>query len=152
MNKTPNRALILMVTLISVVAIIFVALSTTRSTNNYEVSSPEWAVQQYLLAMFDGDTDSAYSFLAPSSPCNVTHLDRAWTDQNASINLVEVETNAMVGSKSTARVEVAVEFGSSDFLGPSYIESHVYRLEESEGSWLITGIPWPVYDCGVISK
>jgi hypothetical protein len=102
--------------------------------------------------MFDGDTDSAYSFLAPSSPCNVTHLDRAWTDQDASINLVEVETNAMGGSKSTARVEVAVEFGSSDFLGPSYIESHVYRLEESEGSWLITGIPWPVYDCGVISK
>ncbi|MFZ9283976.1 MAG: hypothetical protein ACO24V_04630 [Candidatus Nanopelagicales bacterium] len=152
MNKTPNRALILMVTLISVVAIIFVALSTTRSTNNYEVNSPEWVVQQYLLAMFDGDTDSAYSFLAPSSPCNVTHLDRAWTDQDASINLVEVETNAMGGSKSTARVEVAVEFGSSDFLGPSYIESHVYRLEESEGSWLITGIPWPVYDCGVISK
>lgn len=152
MNKTPNRALILIVTLISVVAIIFVALSTTRSTNNYEVNSPEWVVQQYLLAMFDGDTDSAYSFLAPSSPCNVTHLDRAWTDQNASINLVEVETNVMVGEKNTARVKVAVEFGTSDLFSTPYVENHVYRLEESEGSWLITGIPWPVYDCGVISK
>ncbi|MFZ9751499.1 MAG: hypothetical protein ACO3CN_05305 [Candidatus Nanopelagicales bacterium] len=152
MNKTPNRALTLVIALISVVAVILVALSTTRSTTTYVEDSPEWVVQQYLLAMFDGDTDSAYSYLAPSSPCNVTHLDRAWTDQDASINLVEVDTNAMVGSKSTARVEVAVEFGSSDFLGPSYIESHVYRLEESEGSWLITGIPWPVYDCGVISK
>jgi type II secretory pathway pseudopilin PulG len=147
-----NRAVLILISIISALALITVLTDNRSGSSELQIDSPEWVVQQYLQAMFDGDTDSAYSYLAPSSPCNVTHLDRAWTDQNASINLVEVETNVIAGDKNTARVEVAVEFGSSDLFSTPYVENHVYRLEESGESWLITGIPWPVYDCGVISK
>ncbi|MFM1905367.1 MAG: hypothetical protein RIT32_163 [Actinomycetota bacterium] len=152
MKNYQNRAVLILISIISALALITVLTDNRSGSSELQIDSPEWVVQQYLQAMFDGDTDSAYSYLAPSSPCNVTHLDRAWTDQNASINLVEVETNVIAGDKNTARVEVAVEFGSSDLFSTPYVENHVYRLEESGESWLITGIPWPVYDCGVISK
>lgn len=147
MSKMPNRAILAIVAFVSIVAIIVVAISSNRNTSQFEVNSPEWVVQQYLVAMFDGDTDSAIKYLSDSSPCNVTHLDRAWVERNASIDLVEVEIAGV-----TARVEVDIEFGNRDIFSTPYVESHVYRLEKSDTNWLISGIPWPVYDCGEIRK
>lgn len=147
MSKMPNRALLVVIAVVSVIAIAVVAVTSKRADSQFEVNSPQWVVQQYLVAMFDGDTDTAIDFIAPSSPCNVTHLDRAWVERNANIDLVEVDI-----AGESARVEVDIEFGNSDIFSTPYVESHVYRLEKTTDSWQITGIPWPVYDCGELTK
>lgn len=146
MNKMPNRVLVGVIALVTAIATL-VFFSSNRADSQFESGTPEWVVQQYLVAMFDGDTDAAIAHISESSPCNITHLDRAWLDRNASIDLVEVST-----TDSTARVEVDVEFGNADLFSTPYIESHIYRLEKVDSEWLITGVPWPVYDCGEITK
>jgi hypothetical protein len=146
MNKLPNRALAVVIALVTTVAAL-VFFSSNQTESQFDTGTPEWVVQQYLMAMFDGDTDKAIGYIADSSPCNVTHLDRAWVDRNASIDLVEVTITGQ-----TARVEVDVEFGDGDLFSTPFVESHIYRLERVVDDWLITGVPWPVYDCGEIPK
>jgi hypothetical protein len=147
MSKSHNRILALIIVVVAAAAALVLAITSNQQSAKFEPDSPEAAVQSFLIAMFDGDTDQAAKFLAASSPCDVNHLDRAWVQRNANIDLVRVDI-----SGSTARVEVNVEIGNSDLFNQTYIESHNYRLEKTGDSWLITGIPWPVYDCGVISK
>jgi hypothetical protein len=147
MSKSHNRILALIIVLVAAAAALVLAITSNQQSAKFEPGSPEAVVQSFLVAMFDGDTDQAIQFLAASSPCNVNHLDRAWVQRNANIDLVRVDI-----SGNTARVEVNVEFGNSDLFNSTYVESHNYRLEKADENWLITGIPWPVYDCGVISK
>jgi hypothetical protein len=147
MNKTPNRLLAAIVGAVLVAALASIAITSSQQNAKLSSGTPEWVVQSYLVAMFDGETDKALAFLADSSPCNITHLDQAWINRNANIDLLNSEI-----SGATAKVEIAAEFGNSDLFNSSYVESHTYRLEKVLTEWLITGIPWPVYDCGVISK
>jgi hypothetical protein len=147
MNTTPNRLLAAIVGAVLVAALASIAITSSQQNAELRSGSPEWVVQSYLVAMFDGETDKALAFLADSSPCNITHLDQAWINSNTNIDLLKSEI-----SGATAKVEIAAEFGNSDLFNSSYVESHTYRLEKVLTEWLITGIPWPVYDCGVISK
>jgi hypothetical protein len=147
MSKTHNRILLLIIMLVAAAAVLVVVITSSQQRTEFETGSPEWAVQNYLVAVFDGDTDKAAEFLAASSPCDVNDLDRARVQRNANIDLIRVNITG-----NTARVEINVEFSNSDLFNSSYVESHNYRLEKEGNSWLISGIPWPVYDCGVISK
>ncbi len=147
MKNLPNRVLAAIVAIISVFAVLLVIFSSGNTESEFKPGTPEWTVQQFLTAMVAGDTDEAVQYLAPSSPCKIIHLDRAWLDRNINVDLVE-----SVITDSRARVEVDVEYSSSDLFGTPYVESHVYRLERSGNEWLLTGIPWPLYDCGQVTK
>lgn len=147
MSKTPDRLLAAIVGAILIAALVVIALTSSQQDTELTRGTPEWVVQSYLVAMFDGDTDKAREFIADSSPCNITHLDQAWINRNANIDLLKSEISGV-----TAKVEIAAKFGNSDLFNSSYVESHTYRLEKVLSEWLIIGIPWPVYDCGVISK
>lgn len=147
MSAKLNRLLGTFIGVIVVIALILVFSSNMKRNQEFETGSPQWVVQSYLTAMIDGDTDRAIEFISESSPCKVIHLDRAWVQKNINVSLSKVSING-----TTARVEVAVEFGTSDLFSSPYSENHIYRLEQKEQEWLITGIPWPVYDCGVVSK
>lgn len=147
MSKTPNRLLAAIIGTVVIAALATIAITSSQQNTELTSGTPEWVVQSYLVAMFDGDTEKAIEFLADSSPCNITHLDQAWIDRNTNIDLVESEI-----SGDTAKVEIAAEFGNSDLFNSPYVEFHTYRLEKVLAQWLISGIPWPVYDCGVISK
>lgn len=147
MKSLPNRTLLIVIGLISAAAVVLVLFSSDRSATTYEADTPEWAVQQFLTAMVNQDTDSAYEHISPSSPCKIIHLDRAWMNRDLNVDLVQ---STITGD--SARVEVDIEYSSSDLFGSPYVESHVYRLEDAGNKWLIVGIPWPLYDCGEISK
>lgn len=147
MKSMPNRILLIVIGLISTTAVVLVLFSSNRSATTYEADSPEWAVQQFLTAMVNQDTDTAFEYISPSSPCKIVHLDRAWMNRDLNVDLVESTI-----SGDSVRVEVDIEYSSSDLFGSPYVESHVYRLENVGSKWLIVGIPWPLYDCGEISK
>lgn len=140
--KRPERMVAVVVAALVVVAIAVLALSTGRRVTTYDQSTPEGVAQAYLKAAFDGDFDTAASFFEPDSDCEASDLDRAFLQQNARISLMEVVTE---GDRS--RVKISVELPSGGPLGDVYREEHTLRLVSTDDAWLLTGIPWPLYDC-----
>lgn len=133
----------LIVVLVAVVAI----LSSTRGTLLIDRGNPAWAVQNYLKAVLSGRNADAAKMISPESECTVIDVDRAYVMENARVVLVHTTTTG-----NMAEVRVRVEFPMNGPFGASSSEDHTFRLTDSNGNWLLTGIPWPLYNCGLVTK
>lgn len=138
-----NRVLAIVLAAVVVVAVVAVVVSASRDTTSPEEGTPAGVVQDYLSAVVEGDHEEAASLIAPESPCDVTDLDRAYVPDDVRVVLRDTEVDG-----STAQVRVEVVMSSDDLLGGSeYSEEHTFRLVSTDPGWLVTGVPWPVYDC-----
>lgn len=145
--RTPaNRMLGITVAAIAVIAIAVAILSAAKSPAELDPSSPEGVVQQYLTAVFDHRNDDAADFLDPAGNCAADDLDRFGVAPNARVDLVKAESTT-----DSARVTIAIEYSSGDPFGGGWSEEKTLRLVKSDGAWKLTGIPWPMYDCGAES-
>ncbi len=133
----------LIIVLVAVAAVV----SSTRSTFVIDKSKPAWAVQNYLKAFLVGKNAEAAKMISPESECTVVDVDRAYIIDNARVVLISSSTNG-----NTAEVRVRVEFPLNGPFGDSSSEDHTFRLTDSNGTWLLTGIPWPLYNCGLVAK
>lgn len=140
--RRPTMVVAAAVSVVALAAIVVLVFAIGRDVTTYEEGTPERVVQQYLTATFDGDFDRAASFIDPTGQCDADDLDRAYIDGDARIGLVE---SVVEGDR--ARVRVDVEFPSGGPLGGVYSEDHTLRLVRTSGSWLLTGVPWPLFDC-----
>lgn len=127
---------------VAVAAVVVLVFAVGRDVSTYDEGTPERVVQQYLNSAFDGDYDRAASLIEPSSQCDADDLDRAYIQDDARVGLVE---SVIEGDR--ARVRLDVEFPSGGPLGGVYSEEHTLRLVKSANSWLLTGVPWPLFDC-----
>ena len=109
--------------------------------------TPAGVVQQYVTAVMDGDNDRAADLLANSTECDAGDLDRAYIDPASRIEMLE---SAIDGDR--ARVRIAVETPSGDLVQSMWTDERTIRLERVNGQWQITGVPWPLYECGVWLK
>lgn len=147
MSKSPNRVLAIVIGLIVIAVAIVTILSSTKSAVVIDRSTPAGSVQVYLKAVLAGKNAEAAKMLSPESVCTVTDIDRAYIVDTARVLLIDSSTEG-----TTAEVRVRVEIPSGGPLGDFMTEDHTFRLVNSGGTWLITGIPWPLYDCGVMTK
>ena len=147
MSKSPNRVLAIVIGLIIIAVAIVTVLSSTRSAVVIDRTTPAGSVQVYLKAVLAGKNAEAAKMLSPESACTVTDVDRAYIVDTARVLLVDSTTEG-----TTAEVRVRVEIPSGSPLGDFMTEDHTFRLVNSNGTWLLTGIPWPLYDCGVMTK
>jgi len=131
---------------IAVIAVVLGVFTATQSPSDLDPKSPEGVVQQYMTAVFDRRNDDAAEFLDAADECGADDLDRYGTPQDARVDLSE----SMI-SGETARVTVHIEYSSSDPFGGGWSEDRTIRLVRSGSDWKITGIPWPLYDCGVMA-
>lgn len=145
MRESPNRVLVTVIVLIIIVVAIVTVLSATRSAVVIDRATPAGSVQVYLKAILAG-TPSAKMF-SPESVCTTTDIDRAYIVDSARVLLVDSTIEGNI-----AEVRVRVEIPSGNPLGELMTEDHTFRLAKSGGVWLLTGIPWPLYDCGVLTK
>lgn len=130
-----------------VVASLVTALLSMREPAELEPGSPEAAVQDYLDAVLDRDSEAAASLLAADSPCGVDDLDNAFVEEDVRVSLRDVEV-----SDTTARVDVTVSAGSGGLIASPWSEEHTFRLRRTGDEWLIIGAPWPLFECGVMIK
>ena len=143
MISRPNRILAIVVGGIAVIAIVAGVLSATRPAQKYGRGTPEGVVQAYLLAVIDGDHQAAAEFLAEGSPCTVADLDQAYMPDGVRVVLRDIEVNG-----DTAQVVVDVVMSSGElFDGSEHTEKHTFRLTRPGEAWLITGTPWPMFEC-----
>lgn len=139
----PNRILAIVVGVVAVVAVVAGVLAATRQAPEYDRGTPAGVVQAYLSAVIDGNNQEAAGFLAADSSCDLTDLDRAYVPDEVRVVLRDTEVDA-----GTARVAVDVAMSSGDLFGGSeYSEKHTFSLTRVGGGWLITGEPWPMYEC-----
>lgn len=132
---------------IVVAAVVALVFSFGGDVTSYEQGSPEDVAQSYLTAALDGDFDRAAAFIDSSSDCSAEDLDRAYIDDAARISLID---SVIEGER--ARVRVNVEFPSGELIGGFFGEEHTLRLVRQGGDWLLTGVPWPLYDCASTEK
>ena len=45
-----------------------------------------------------------------------------------------------------------MSYSSGGPFGGAESENQTFRLTRSAGTWLISGIPWPLFECGVNVK
>lgn len=138
-----NRTLLLIVLVVALLAGV-IALVTASPAKKLPVGSPQYVVQEFLNAVIDDDHQRAASFFAPDSSCTATDLDQAYIATDLRAELIDVSITG-----NTALVKVAVGMGSEGPFNSLYVENHSYRLVKSD-RWLITGVPWPLYQCGMV--
>lgn len=143
MTSRPNRILAIVVGVVAVIGVVAAVLSATRDVPTYDRGAPEGVVQAYLTAVIDGDHQGAVQFLADVSPCTVEDLDRAYVSEGVRVLLRDTEVD---GDAAQVRVDVVMSSGGP-LDGSEYAEKHTFRLSRAGGDWLITGTPWPMYEC-----
>lgn len=139
-----NRRLLIFAIVIALVSVV-IALVTRQSVTKFPDGSPQRVVQQYLQAIVDRDYQAAIDYLAPDTKCTTSDLDTTYVSTEVRVDLVKAEITG-----DTAQVRVSVGTGSDAPFGSIYLEEHVYRLAKVSNEWRITGVPWPLYQCGMV--
>lgn len=146
-GKTGNFYLAVFISGIFAIGTIF-AISSTNSTEKLEIGKPETSIQEYLQALNDGRNEVAASYFSSTSRCKVEDIDRAYIDSNLQVILDKV----VIEDDQSAIVYISVERNDSPLRADPYVEKRNYRMVKESGKWKISGIPWPLYDCGVLFK
>lgn len=142
MQHLPDRVLAVVVAAICAAGVVTVVAVSTRATDTFDRDSPEWTVQAYLAAFFEEDNEKAATFFAPDSRCDVLDMYGTRVEDDSRVELVDT---AVDGDR--ARVKVTVSIPSEDLFTNSWTENHTYQLTRPGEEWLLTGPPWPLYDC-----
>lgn len=143
MNSRANRVLGIAVAALLLLAVVAAVLSSLRSEPDLPAGSPEAAVQDYLAAVYAGDSDAAAEHLDPEGGCLASDLDQAWVDQESRAVLRDSREQ---GGGATVRIDL-VRSGSGPFGSGEWTEEQTFRLRQVDGAWVITGTPWPTHVC-----
>lgn len=147
MSKSVNFYLSVLIAVVLAIAVI-AAIFSGNSARTLNPGSPERIVQEYLQSLTDRRNDLAAKQLSKESSCTVEDIDRAYTWPSAQITLIKSEVTG-----DSAIVRVSVEQKTDTFMDSGILnEQPPFRLIKESGQWRITGIPWPLYDCGEIKK
>ena len=143
------------VVLISAVAAIIVlggvagVISATRSASQGDPSTPEGAVQVYLQAISRGDVDAAGALLLSEGPCTIGDLSRTYLP--GSLRAVLTSSSSTDSDTAVVRVEVTEGGADEPFGSSGYGHTESFLLERTGGTWFLTEVPWPMYDCSGVT-
>lgn len=140
MRARPNIVLAIVAVLVVALAVVAALVSSGRDRPTLDATTPEGVVQLYVSALFDDDVPAAVEYLDPNLGCG-SRLPEVYISDTSRIAVVEATT-----TKDTARVELSIE-EDAGFLDGSWSHRETFTLRRASGTWLITGEPWPIYQC-----
>lgn len=139
MRARPTTVLAIVAALVVALALIAAIVSNGRERPQLDASTPEGVVQLYVTALFDDDVPGAVKHLDPVLGCT-DPLPEAYISDVSWISVVKTTKN-----DDTAQVQLQVEEGSG--LDGTWSHTENFTLRSVSGTWLITGEPWPIYNC-----
>lgn len=111
-------------------------------------STPEGAVQQYLLAVTQERWDDALEFLDPDTfgTCTAEDFGMSVSERITSVSHV----GTFMGPVD-AQVEVIIRYSGNGGLGGSWESSWTYSLIERDRNWYIYNDTWPaeLWSCAI---
>ena len=141
-----HRVLIGILAVIAVVAVLGAVVANSRQLV-VDPNSPEGVVQSYLGAVLDGDGAKAVRYLDPAGKCTEEDIDRYRMTDVTEARLVDVADQG-----TSVKVVVDLEMGGNGLMGDVWRDRQTFYVKDSNGAWVITGTPWPMYDCGGVLK
>lgn len=144
MLSRSNRVLTVVVGSVAILAVIAAVVAATRTPPTLDPATPDGAVQIYLRAMLEGDTETAAARLSSSTGCDEADVSAAFVTDAARIVLVD---STVDGATAIVTVEIIESSGSGPFEGSEFSHEERFTLRNEEGSWLLVDEPWPLYFC-----
>ncbi len=139
MRARPTTVLAIVAVLVVVLAVVAAFVSRGRERPTLDATTPEGVVQLYVSALFDDDVATAVEYLDPKLGCE-DPLPEVYISDTSRIAVVKTTT-----TKDTAKVALQIEEGSG--LDGNWSHREDFTLRRDSGTWLITGEPWPIYQC-----
>ena len=147
---------------LGIVVVALVAIALLRGPASLDPSTPEGAVQEYLVALSEERWDDAAAVVHEDALGNCTSDDiRAFgtVDFTAELGFqgdffggvaerAVFDDGSALPSGDTL-VDVTITHSSEGGLGSGWSEFVTFEMFEEEGFWWITGDPWPyfVWNC-----
>lgn len=141
MRSRQNIVLLVVAALVVVLAVV-AALAGGRRTPAPDPSTPAGVVQLYVGAVVEADQDAMAALLDPALGCEPPFFHGS-AQPSASLAIVSTRID---GDRATVVVEIT-EGQSGPLPGSRYSHRETFELVRTGDSWLVTGNPWPVYEC-----
>lgn len=143
--------LLIMGAVVALAVLVTVALVATSGTERYSPGTPEAALQDFLQASFDRDTDAVRALLTDDAraDCRAAfdrgHVDDPYTDGLRA----ELEDMSVTGTTATATVRFRQGNSSDPFDNSSWSYEERFVLHDVDGEWRIhrAGWPWALAEC-----
>ncbi|MGO1384300.1 MAG: hypothetical protein ACTHWA_06255 [Arachnia sp.] len=139
MSARPNIVLGVVAALVVALAIVAAVVSTGREHPTLDAATPEGVVQLYASALFNDDVSTAEAYLDPAIDCG-EYFQEYFISDTSRIVVLEAETD-----EDTARVDLQIEEGSG--IDGTWTHRESFTLRREADTWLITGNPWPFFEC-----
>ncbi|MGE3961018.1 MAG: hypothetical protein AB7F65_04985 [Dehalococcoidia bacterium] len=137
--------LIGVVAVVAALAVVAVVVATMSGETELEDGTPEAAVQAYLRAVADRDSEAAYAWFSSElrERCSVANVRDALQygppDFRAALgDVITRDGTTDVFVDVTQRYE-------GDLLGSESSFSQVFSLTQEDGAWRFVDDPWPVW-------
>jgi hypothetical protein len=127
---------------LALIAVVLVLVTGGKNVTLLAADTPQGTVQQYLIALEEGDYQRSYNYLSPNLPGTMSYDD--WLSQNTNRPAGQTGWRATLGKTvqngNYATVEVMIE---TSYPGGMMSSSQsnlpvTFDLSETGNSWLIT--------------
>lgn len=138
--------------LLAVLLIGSILVSVSNDEDVFDSGTPEYAAQQYLRSMSQGDFETAHGSLSQDlqSGCSVDELFKQASGRLDKLddNRITLESVQLVGETTSVTVTVH-EFRRGDLFGSSeWSYERRFFLRQIDDEWKFTELPWPLFRCG----
>lgn len=138
MRSRPAAVLGFVAALVVVLAVVAAVISATRDRPELDPATPEGVVQLYVTALYDDDVAGAVEYLDPALGCS-ERLPEVYLPETARVAVGPV---TRTGERAT--VDLRIEEGAAL---SSWTHRETFTLRRDGETWLITGDPWPIWQC-----
>lgn len=146
-TRTMRTAISIGIPIAVVVLLVAAALvASQRDPVSYAEGTPEAAVQAYFDTLIDHDAGGAYDLFSPELQSRCGRPTSADIDY-VTVGRVVLEETTTNDDTATVRVAVTQDLDSGPFGSGEVTNTETLRLENVDGRWLISDLPWPYFNC-----
>ncbi len=128
------------------VAISVLVAAFAGGEQEFPADSPEAAVQGYLRAIADEDSEAAFAFLSTELLEGCGEIPREAVTQRGNGRFRAVLTDTVEREDTTeVVVDITEVYGDDPFGGGEYDFEQTFFLTRENGEWRFTEAPWPLY-------
>lgn len=140
MSSRPNAVLAVVAGLVLALGVVAGVFTATRPAPEIDPTTPDGVVQLYTLAIIDGDTDKALTYLDPALGCNDPSLNLEFSQDRVNLSIVSTR---IAGDTATVVADLSEYSGAFS----SWEHRETFELRQIDGEWLLSSPSWPIYGC-----
>jgi hypothetical protein len=138
------------VVVLAIIAVVVTLVAGSGDPPELPDGSPEAVVQDFILAVDNGEYQAAYELLHPfvRTNCPISEFRRYIEPGRDSEFRVSLRSVEEVGNEAHVTVDVTSFYGNPPFDFSESTQTSTFVLVQEDGAWLISEAPpWPFSNC-----